>query len=459
MGLFIRFQILLLLSSTLLFSCANKSDTAEANGDVLVKIGVQNSSFEYSLRVVQLKGIEKLHEVSGAFVKFFFSPGASGNQLTGNSPRAQFVHSQNFFVPSDMISMQMAAIYFHLQSLAEFDKVVGADGVNQWPRSVGLETQIQDNSAGLQKNNAFYNGQTDSMMFVPYTQSNLPIAVNAGIIAHEHFHSLFYKMVIAKAFKAQKISSASASIHAEESSKQSADEEHMARSVKMSSMGGMTEQERVQLFNETLLRGMNEGLADFWAWVYTGDPDFIRWSLANSSDEPDLHESRSLNLAETEKGKYVTTEMLEKKIQEANQFYSNPKALLINYSYKIGTPYARFLKQMSAYQADAKQISLNDSKKIMAQVVFNYVRDLGEKAKTLKENDRLEPLSLFDYVAKLAEENSLLHLDQISCEFLLKYINLNQVDQPSDKQKLSSCKEKFVTQKGQKDSSFVVVKP
>lgn len=443
------------VSAFLFVSCSQKSDVSQAKDEVLVKIGVQNSANEYSLQVVQLKGIEKLQEVSGAFARFFYSPGSSGTHLTGTSPRAQFVRTKNFFVPSDVISMQMAAIYYHLQNLAALDVAIGADGVNRWPRSVGLETQIQDESEGLQKNNAFYNGQTDSMMFVPYTNSQLPIAVNAGIIAHEHFHSLFFKKVLRPAFAARKISISVASIHAEEKKR--------SETIRTGQPAALTEEEKAQLFNETFLRGANEGLADFWGWVYTDDPEFMRWSL------PEFQAERTLNLDENRIGSYETKEKITRRIEEAVQFSENPQGQLVNYSYQIGTPFARFLKHLTALQAVAKNIELVDSKKLMAQVVFNYMKDLGEKAKALQAKETIDPLSLFQYVATLAQEKSLIQLDQASCGFLIKYFNLNQVEED----KLSQCKDKESDiepdkksdqaqnskQKGQKDSSFVVVTP
>lgn len=432
-----KFILFLALGSFLLSSCAKKSDVAQAEGDVLVKIGVQTSASDYNLKIVQLKGIEKLNEVSGAFARFFYSPGSSGMQLTGNSPRAQFIHTKNFFVPSDYISMQMAAIYYHLQNLALFDKAIGADGVNKWPRSVGLETQISDGSSGLQKNNAFYSGQTDSMMFVPYTNSHLPISVNAGIIAHEHFHSLFYKLVIRSAYEAGKISTALASIHSEEESLDQVD----SREVQPMKL---TDQEKVQIYNETILRGMNEGFADFWGWVYTDDPEFMRWSL------PEYQADRTLNLAENKIGRYETKEKITQRIEEAFQFSKNPKADLINYSYQVGTPYARFLKQLSALQAAAKSIELSDSKKLVAQAAFNYMKELGLQIKTFEDEETIEPLSLFEYVAKLGQEKNLIQLDQASCSFLVKYIKQSQCKEQVSKEK---------NQKGQKDSlSFVIVK-
>ena len=131
---------------------------------------------------------------------------------------------------------------------------------------------------------------------------------------------------------------------------------------------------------------------------------------------------------------------------------ANARAELINYSYEIGTPYARFLKEFHALQATAVGIGIADSKNRTAQLVFNYVKSLAKQLSVLKEGEALNPLGLFEY---LAAENNLVRLDKESCDFLLKYINLGE----TDTRKMSSCKEDSKAQKGPKDTSFIIVKP
>ncbi len=429
-----RFCMLSLL--ILVSSCAQKSDTQDATGDIMVQVGVQTSASSYALQIVQLNGIEKLNEVSGSFVRFFYSPGSENDQLVGTSPHANFVRTKSFFAPSDLISMQMATIYYHTQNLANFDKFIGAAEINQWPRAVGLETQITDNSSGIRRNNAFYNGQTDSMMFVPFSSDALPIAMNAGIIAHEHFHSLFYKIVIKPAAQSKKISTTVASIHQEEVDSPSEDR------LKMTPPKVISEKERAQIFNETFLRGINEGLADFWGWVYTDDPEFMRWSL------PQFQTERTLQLQEQQIGVYETSENITGKISEMVQLTDDPKNGLINYAYQVGTPYARFLKQFSILQAESKKIALGDSKKIVSQIIFNYLKQLSTEVQKLEENEKVQPQSLFNFVVALSGENKLVKLDQKSCEFLIKYINLSE----RDEKKWQTCKDL-------KENGFSVAKP
>jgi hypothetical protein len=404
-----------------IFSCSKKSEMEDAKGDVQVQVGIQTSPTEYTLQRVTLLGIDNLREVSGAFAKFFYAPGSSDDQLTGSAPQAHFIRSSSFFVPSDIISMQMATIYYHMQNLADFDKQVGADRVNVWPRLVGLETQILDQNTSARRNNAFYNGQTDSMMFVPFTGADLPIAMNAGIIAHEHFHSLFYKVVIKPAAN-KKILANITSIHSEDSfSDMNLDARNQSPQV-------ISEKEKALIFNETFLRGINEGLADFWGWVYTEDPEFMRWSL------PTFQAKRSLTLNESEIGDYETEEKIFSEIDKMIQLTDNPKGALMNYSYEIGTPYARFLKQLTTQQAEIKKIKLSEAKIIIAQVVFNYINKLSEDVLKLEENQTIRPDSLFKYVGQLAQDKSQqIVFDQAECEFVAKYLYSGECKVQEDK--------------------------
>ncbi len=407
-------QIIFVMFAFLATSCDRKSAVQQATGDVQVQIGVQTSANDYSLQKVNLTGISDLKEVAGRYAKFFYSPGAQDNQLIGSAPRANFIRVGSFFVPTDLISMQMATIYYHMQRLALFDELVGARGLHQWPRSVGIETQIIDED-GASLNNAFYNGQTDSMMFVPFTNPELPIAMNAGIIAHEHFHSLFYKIVMRPAVEAKKIRSNRTSLHAEERARDKAI--LFEKPIKMQNQE-VTVAERAQLFNETYLRGMNEGLADFWGWLYTSDAEFIRWSL------PAMTESRSLNLPEDSYGYYETNGNLTSRVSSHLAGSTNVRVGLAKYAYTIATPYARFLKQFTVMQADNKAISIDEAKTKMASIVLSYIKSLGAQFVSLKAEETLHTGSLFNFVAEqMQKEKSNLSLDTKDCEFLLKYIN------------------------------------
>lgn len=403
-------------------SCGQKSDVEKAEGTVTVQIPLQESASSYRLQNVDLKGVQNLKEVSGDFARFFFSPGLVDSQLTGSSPIAHFAKAGPIFYPLDYVSTQMATIYFHMQSLASLDQSVGAAGINHWPRSIGLETQITEGS-GIKNNNAFYDGVTDAMMFVPFTQTDLPISVNAGIIAHEHFHSLFYKIVIKKVLANNKIGFSVVSTHPDPVLIE-AEPKKMQRPPKM-----ISEKSKASLYNEVYIRGLNEGLADFWGWLYTEDPDFMKWSL------PAFIQSRTLSLDHATAGEYLTQDDIKNDIAEMVLKTDAPRAQLVNY-YKIGTPHARFLKEWVKLYADDNGIGISESKIAIAKKIVVYLPNLEKTISALNENELLKATHFFQYFADDQTHN--LKLSKKSCDFLTQYLNFQKVNA----NELSHCVEK-----------------
>lgn len=399
-----------ILWAVLLTSCADRTDVEKADGLVSVQIPIQTSASSYQLKNVELVGMKNLKEVSGQFAHFFYSPGLNNSQLSGSAPTAHFIKSGSLFIPTDIISAQMATIYYHMQNMAALDSQLGAGNINQWPRSIGLETQLIEKD-GVRKNNAFYDGQTDAMMFVPFTETNLPISINAGIIAHEHFHSLFYKIVIKKAIATNKIAFNIISTHPKPIL---IDPKKMQRPPK-----AISEKSKILLFNEIYVRGLNEGLADFWGWLYTDDVDFMKWSL------PTFTQARTLSLDHSDAGAYLTQQDIDGEINDLIQQTDKPRAELINF-YKIGTPYARFLKEWVKLYSAQNEISAADAKLAIGKQIINYLYDLQKTISALEENQTLNPTDLFNYFANGQMNN--IKLTQNTCEFLVSYLNYQKTD-------------------------------
>lgn len=395
-----------------LSGCTPHSSTEKAEDRVTVQIPVQENSDSYQLKEVSLLGILDLTTVSGQFASFFYSPGSTGTALTGNAPKAHFVHAGHVFVPTDVVSAQMATIYYHTQSLALLDDKVGAGGVNKWPRTIGLETLVPE-AESVRKNNAFYDGQTDAMMFVPFTNSELPISLNAGIIAHEHFHSLFYKIVLQDAIKNKKTLVDSASIHDAKIVKSASDDVKMKVDQKMVRPDGPSE--ATLQFNEAYLRGVNEGLADFWGWVYTEDVDFMKWSL------PDYVQPRSLTLAAADIGRYETQQLIKKNIDNFKFQGIDIHDAILGYSYKIGTPHARFLKNLANITANDNKVSVQEAKLVVAKDVVQFLRSLKEKMLALKNDEVINAGGLFQFIADQKTANKT--MTESVCQFLVPYLN------------------------------------
>ncbi len=369
-------------------ACSPKSKLNDVNGDVQVKIPVSSQSGDsskYQLSVVTLKSLSNLKEVTGQFAQFFFAPGLENQtQLVGDSPQARFVRTKdNTYIPADSLSQQMATLYYHIQNLSEFSKTIGAGDINKQPMKIGLETKV-GGSQTLEKNNAFYDGQSDAMLFVPFSSSELPIAVNSGIIAHEYFHSLFYKIVL--------------------------------KSINVAKSDVSTQ--KIQpLYNETYLRGINEGLADFWGWAYTNDEDFIHWSLSAYSG------NRKLVLENSMIGQFENSENIFSKVQVALLSGSSPSEYLSEYIYKIGTPNARYLKQLTMMMVSGDVTSAQAKVQVAGSVLL-FLNSLVDKTKALATTEILPAESLFDF---MSSENSKIKLNKSQCEFTLSYIQKNEL--------------------------------
>lgn len=387
-------------------SCGQKSDVDQSKGQVVIDLPLQSSGGSYSFKAISLFGIENLKEVSGQFVRFYYAPGTETSTVYGDAPQARFIKTGNKFVPMDAISNQMAVIYYHMQNMAQLDKIVGAGNINQWPRIIGIETILANVPRIYSRNNAFYDGGTDSIMFMPYTEEELPIAVNGGVIAHEHFHSLFFKIVLKPALSSSLFG--------------------LLDTTKMSLSDLIDEDFQTKMTNRTILMGLNEGLADFWAWVYTQDADFMKWSFSFNQD---LTKERSLDLNTLAVGQYKSSQEVR---AEVNRRFFAARSSLTDYYYTVGTPIARYLKQLTQLIADEQNRPVSEVKLQVAGEVIVYMRQLAVELSKLKLKDLIHLESIFQH---FADNSEALNLQTKSCDFTLKYINYQKT-----KNLKTSCK-------------------
>lgn len=429
---FTRISMLFLGAFFLALSgCKPAPNKDTASGDLAVQIPLSETSngvSQYLLKTVTLQGISNLREVRGKYAQFFHAPGLVEGRLSGGSPIAYFAKTKNeTYVAKDALSLQMATLYYHMQSLITWAQDLGI--TVKGPFQVGLNTKIKGDEA-VQANNAFYDGRSKAMLFVPYTQREMPISVNAGIIAHEFFHSIFYNKVLGPLSKKR----LSISQHLSDDNVHSLEGWGTRQTMAASTL---TE---IELFNETYIRGINEGLADFWGWAYTDDPDFIKWSLSAHVKK------RSLN--KPEKVIYKTDRDIETAIAEAQNISNDPSLALSNYVYEVGTPYARFLKELVSVKIQNEGLTRADAKKVVSQFVVRFVEQLGAEAIALKTTDKLSVQSLFKTVADADAGRQ----SKEQCELIIQYLN-------SPLQKEDVIAAKYTCAKEENVTSYKVVAP
>lgn len=379
--------------SLAVFSCQPQTPVSDAHGNLKVLIPMvakdltNNSS---KLETITIKNISSLKDVSGSYAQFYYTPGGGSGALTGSAPQARFIRTgDDVYVPSDSITQQMFSLYYHVQNLNDFNAEISPELKQTHPFQIGLNTQVSGNALSAQ-NNAFFDGESNALLFVPYNLNNIPISVNSGIIAHEFFHSIFFKHVLGT-FNARQQALLQAS----------SDQVHASK---------------VYYFNQTFIRGLNEGIADFWGWLYTNNTDYISISLPKFGDE------RKLELADNLIGQIETAGDIEDRVVEAQDLSNNPTEYLSSYIYHVGTPHARFLKVLTQKIAETNRATTGVSAKLtMARAVYSYLKSLSNATAAYKSTDLVAADDLFKFFAQPQLSGLTLTGDQ--CDFVLKYVN------------------------------------
>ncbi|UYL09206.1 hypothetical protein B9G69_001270 [Bdellovibrio sp. SKB1291214] len=412
-------------------ACSGQDNTSEVSGSVEVLSPINDSKNGYSLKFIELSGLDNLREVSGRFVRFFISPRILDNRLNGPAPQGRFIkNTDGKYIPANEQSQQLVAIYAHMQSLAKLDEEVGAGGVNHWPRDIGVSVR---ESSGL-INNALYDGTTDSILIVPYTNKDLPIAVNGGILAHEHFHSLYFKLVM-KGFEDSSATDGqidTGSIHDRRQFLQAAGVETGKGDVlsakpnprvetdsnpKLGSgrmVSPASEKLVKRYYNRYYHRGLNEGLADFWGWVYTGDPDFISPSL------PAYKRQRSLNIAQYEVVSLVKADRLRDFAATYTNFNNREsyEEYMRDISYALGTKYSRLLKLFTDTAAETRGVDSIEMRKKMATWLVAALPVLRQDFLAYDSTQYYPPTRFLSILSSVISDMS-----QKECEFLVEVIN------------------------------------
>ncbi len=203
-----------------------------------------SSSGEDRMQVVTIPSLNSPYEVSGPAAQVYLQRAIEPGGYSGDPMRPHLSRVDDVFYPLDVNSSMGLAVYAHMERIRALDVQMGVDNQVSWPRQVGIEVLLQKiDSRSLEYDNARYFMDWDVTAFLPMAQTKTPLAINPGIIAHEHFHAHFHNIV-------SKV------------------------------VGIAVDPTEVELFNEqVVLRGWNEGLADYYGFVYSQNENFLESSL------------------------------------------------------------------------------------------------------------------------------------------------------------------------------------
>ncbi len=295
----------------------------------LFQIPISDAHGQYSLQTVELSTLGDPRTMEGAAAQIKVNPVVTTEGLDGQMPAARFIlSSDGVMIPMDYVSMQLTTVYYHVEKLWELEKSIHLENVLARPRKLGLSVGLIDPGDDRKiVNNALFYAPLDVTLLVPYERSNIPISMNGGILAHEHFHALFSELM------GPKIANLRSSSLWEKAPVEILD---LTNDVDIPEK--LTGPVKIRKYNAVLLRALDEGLADFWGWVYTGDDSFVAASL------PELEMRRSLfKLSDSDKIKQPPSrEAILLRLKKLDWDGRTSKDL----SYLIGTFYARFLRNI-----------------------------------------------------------------------------------------------------------------
>lgn len=211
------------------------------------------ASGEYRLQEVRLVTLSSPFEMKGSAAEVYSELGFRGPGLEGHPARPRLTEVDGVYVPNDPQSALVVAVYAHFEFLQKMEVDLQLPTRMSWPRQVSVGMPMVKSNGQREFNNARYFMDEDIVAVSPYNGEGLPLALNAGILAHEHFHAIFERLFM-PAFESVEVAAESS--------------------------------QRRQL----IVRAWNEGLADFYAFVYTQNPDYMGDSVS-----PEVRQGRRLD--------------------------------------------------------------------------------------------------------------------------------------------------------------------
>lgn len=340
-----------LLLSLFLIGCANSTNKC---GDKVLLVW-PDAAGAYGFQEVHIETLSSPYEVKGPAAEVYYEPSFTSAGFEGRVAQPQLTNSDGVCVPTDTGSAFSLAAYAVMERLQKFENQIGTASQVSWPRKIGVDFHMQGKSIDTE-NNAHYFGDPDVMAVVPYTRSDLPIALNHGIMAHEHFHAHFHRHVI------MPLNISMPTVQ----SGQIFPPVEFEFKVTPESTSALT-------VNNAILRAWNEGLADFFAGIFTGRANFFTDSL------PGAARTRSLDLPLS---RLATAGDFE---ASANDLAAHGLSLeegLTPYAYGQGARIARLMYRLAHSGVAQPEMFLSNVmkqlEKLPGRLSSNYGRDILE---------------------------------------------------------------------------------
>lgn len=318
--------MVLLMFVAALSACGQKGG---GGGDTKFLIPWHDANGKYELEEVTIETLASPNELRGAAAEVYSHAAFNDSGFNGSIARPHITKSGNLYIPLDTESATAIAVYAQFDRLYKYEQQQKSLSQLNWPRRVGIETTVRGDEI-VAHNNAHYFTSLDVIGVVPFTKEGaVPVALNHGILAHEHFHAHFQTQVMnaLNRAKPQPIVSALESL--------------FYPLVFEAAPAPKPTTKSPRDLNNLILRAWNEGLADLFAGIFQNQPDFFQASLPYLSDARDLDQ---------EPGKMWMADDVKRRTSEVST-----KERLAGLAYEQGTVLARMLYHIANNGTESPQ--------------------------------------------------------------------------------------------------------
>jgi hypothetical protein len=345
------------------------------SGPFKVQIPWAERGQDYSLQNVEIHTLKNPVGMEGDAAKIRV------NQKTDEKPpEAHFTQiGDGVIVPNDSMSAQLFAVYAHMERLFFLEVELGISHLIPRPRLVSIDSKVLDgaeNKAIL--DNATFVGSLDLLAIMPLSSNSLPITMNGGVLAHEQFHGIFYHLVL-KGLPQSDLKhwaqvrdewghdhsdfSSELKILKEKTSKAETSNSNLLLSADVTAN---------QTYNNTfILQALNEGFADYWGWLYSGDNNFIVRSIPVANNQRVI-----LNRAQALPTDVELDQLMSKGSAQ------NPQELV----YFLGTHYASIMRNLSE----------TEGRLPTAKLLVSSLKNLKSHWETLDHRQKVSSGIIFD---------------------------------------------------------------
>lgn len=343
--------LLALIAVSAVGACAPIDDSGpSATGEVKVfRIPWPSGDGAYTMQDISLSTFREHEKFRGDVASILVDPRIESGVVVSDEPIGRFNRQGSIFTPVDFISLQATVVYAHLERLAKVDESYDLASSLPGPARIGLSARISAGpSTPLILDNAIYDGRLDSLFFVPFTGDRLPISINAGIVAHEHYHRIFQAVILNPLREAARTGSISygwddsiaCSWHGHGLLPDRSNDDPSNDGSERRLLSNETVP--LKIYNQVLIRALNEGFADFWGWAYARDDEFVGRSLGEAEskvrrlDKPAFAIPQKILL----RNSLITVSRSDRPVLKSEQGR-------VAAAYRFGTEYARTLRGLT----------------------------------------------------------------------------------------------------------------